>query len=140
MPTYQLFAARDGETIRETFEAVDQDAAEIEGRKRAAAAFHLGGLLAEAIREADPSCFEAALDAFSVEEEPLAHPLPLATMQLYRQLADGLSDMIEEERLREGDIPDDHGWLVELLAKIAAADPGDQTPIAAIRGMHEPTA
>jgi len=44
------------------------------------------------------------------------------TMRYYRELADGLSDMIEEGRmasLRQ----EDYKWLVDELVRIAAADP-----------------
>jgi hypothetical protein len=37
----------------------------------------------------------------------------------YRELHDGLSDMIEGGRLDEWDIPDDYRWLVEALAELA---------------------
>lgn len=33
----------------------------------------------------------------------------------YAKLHDALSDMIEEGRLREGDIPDDYQWLADTL-------------------------
>lgn len=136
MKTYQVFAARDGDTFRDTFEAADLEAAEWIGRNRAANHFGLTDQVVWAARSCDASLFDAELDGFSVEEEAQAHALPLATMQLYRRLADGLSDMVEEGRLCEGDIPDDYRWLVELLGEIAAADPGDQTPIVAIKAMH----
>jgi hypothetical protein len=35
---------------------------------------------------------------------------------IYGRLHDGLSDMIDTGRLTAADIPDDYGWLVELLA------------------------
>lgn len=41
----------------------------------------------------------------------------------YRKLADGLSNMVEGDRLQEGDIPDDYQWLVVTLEKIAGLDP-----------------
>lgn len=41
----------------------------------------------------------------------------------YRALHDGLSDMIEEGRLNEADIPDDYRWLVDTLVEIAGLDP-----------------
>ena len=37
----------------------------------------------------------------------------------YRALHIGLSDMIEDGRLTEVDIPDDYQWLVEVLAALA---------------------
>jgi hypothetical protein len=37
----------------------------------------------------------------------------------YGKLHDGLSEMIEEGRLREADIPDDYQWLVKQLTHIA---------------------
>lgn len=38
----------------------------------------------------------------------------------YTDLHDGLSDMIEDGRLRESDIPDDYRWLVDKLVKLSA--------------------
>lgn len=40
----------------------------------------------------------------------------------YRQLHDGLSDMIEGGRLKEIDIPDDYRWLRIMLAEAAQMD------------------
>lgn len=37
----------------------------------------------------------------------------------YLSLHDGLSDMIENGRLRQEHIPDDYKWLVESLSKLA---------------------
>lgn len=37
----------------------------------------------------------------------------------YLELHDGLSDMIEDGRLRREDIPDDYDWLTESLAQLA---------------------
>ena len=37
----------------------------------------------------------------------------------YMNLHDGLSDMIENGRLRQEHIPDDYTWLVETLARLA---------------------
>ena len=48
-------------------------------------------------------------------------PEPITQEQLlqeYEKLHDGLSDMVEGGRLREGDIPDDYQWLVQSLAKL----------------------
>lgn len=39
----------------------------------------------------------------------------------YAELHDGLSDMIEDGRLTEADIPDDYYWLVESLAALGNA-------------------
>lgn len=55
----------------------------------------------------------------------MAEPLPLATMMLYRRLADGLYDMVENDRLTADAVPDDYSWLVEQLKATAEADPGD---------------
>lgn len=41
----------------------------------------------------------------------------------YRRLQEGLSDMVEDVRLVEADIPDDYRWLVEQLVKLAGLDP-----------------
>ena len=44
-------------------------------------------------------------------------------LEAYRELHNGLSDMIEGKRLKREDIPDDYGWLVETLHQIVALDP-----------------
>ena len=41
----------------------------------------------------------------------------------YRALHDGLSDMIEDGRLTESDVPDDYHWLVEKMTALAGMDP-----------------
>lgn len=38
----------------------------------------------------------------------------------YRSFHDGLSEMIEEGRLTEADIPNDYNWLVTSLASLVA--------------------
>lgn len=65
------------------------------------------------------------VDGTCIIEHPdvMAPRLPASTVEAYRRLADGLSDMVEEGRLNEGDIPDDYQWLVEQLAMIAGLDP-----------------
>lgn len=45
---------------------------------------------------------------------------PAAALELYAKLHDGLSDMIEDGRLTESDIPDDYRWLVDSLEELAA--------------------
>lgn len=66
--------------------------------------------------------------------------MPLRALSLYRQLSDGLSDMIESGRLTEEEIPEDYEWLVVLLTKIVAVDPtqADEptTTIEALRREH----
>jgi len=64
-------------------------------------------------------------EGLTMNPEQMADQLPLDTITLYRRLADGLSDMIEGDRLTESAIPDDYRWLADQLAAIAAADPGD---------------
>jgi hypothetical protein len=44
-------------------------------------------------------------------------------MKAYRELADGLSDMVESGRLSESDIPHDYQWLVKQLVEIVGLDP-----------------
>lgn len=46
-----------------------------------------------------------------------------ALLNVYRGLADGLSDMVKGGRLPEASIPDDYSWLVTTLASIAILDP-----------------
>ena len=72
----------------------------------------------------------AGMDGCGLTEHPavMAERLPLATVTLYRRLADGLSDMVEERRLSEADIPDDYAWLTKQLEAIAGADPGEADP------------
>jgi hypothetical protein len=45
----------------------------------------------------------------------------------YRTLFDGLSNMIEEGRLSEADIPDDYHWLTTRMAEIAGLDAGAES-------------
>jgi hypothetical protein len=117
MPLFDLFAARDGNTIRETFEAEDYEAAEVKARELCAKEFRLTEELASAVAEESEWEFDSELDGFTVEP---ADPDPLPA---YRKLADGLSDMIEEGRLTESAIPDDYQWLVAALVEIAGLDP-----------------
>jgi uncharacterized coiled-coil protein SlyX len=42
------------------------------------------------------------------------------SLRRYHRLHDGLSEMVEDERLLEADIPDDYQWLVESLEQCAA--------------------
>lgn len=44
----------------------------------------------------------------------------------YRTLFDGISDMIEEGRLSEKDIPDDYHWLTTRMAELAGLDAGTE--------------
>ena len=46
------------------------------------------------------------------------------TVEQYEKLHDGLSDMIEDGRLTEMDIPDDYQWLVETLVACNARGTG----------------
>lgn len=55
----------------------------------------------------------------------MAERLPLDTVTLYRRLADGLSDMVEGDRLNRPMSVPDYEWLADLLEQIAIADPGD---------------
>ena len=41
----------------------------------------------------------------------------------YRELVDGLYDMIKSKRLKQGDIPDDYEWLMNQLEIIEQLDP-----------------
>jgi hypothetical protein len=43
-------------------------------------------------------------------------------LAMYAELHDGLSEMIEGDRLTSSDIPDDYWWLVEKLVEINALD------------------
>jgi hypothetical protein len=55
-------------------------------------------------------------------------------LNLYRKLHNGLSDMIEDGRLKEADIPDDYKWLVESLAHLAFLDPEPDAAVPADPG------
>ena len=74
---------------------------------------HLAGCL---------SCMMAHDKALPDEEMPAALPL-YRRLVVYRRLADGLSDMVEDGRLDEAAIPDDYEWIVDTLAQIAKVDP-----------------
>ena len=52
----------------------------------------------------------------------MAPRIPEKLLTHYRLLADGLSDMIEGGRIKEGDIPDDYQWLLTHLTAIAELD------------------
>lgn len=57
-------------------------------------------------------------------ESPSAKPEGAeALLSKYRKLVDGLSNMVEGERITEADCPDDYDWLVGSLAELAALDP-----------------
>ena len=43
-----------------------------------------------------------------------------ARLAIYKELHDGLSDMIESGRLKRDDIPEDYAWIVETLARAGA--------------------
>ena len=43
-----------------------------------------------------------------------------ARLAIYKDLHDGLSDMIESGRLKRDDIPEDYAWIVATLAKTAS--------------------
>lgn len=43
-----------------------------------------------------------------------------ARLAIYKELHDGLSDMIESGRLKRADIPEDYAWIVETLARAGA--------------------
>ena len=40
----------------------------------------------------------------------------------YRELHNGLLDMLEGGRLKEADIPEDYDWLMQQLSRIADID------------------
>jgi hypothetical protein len=46
----------------------------------------------------------------------------------YRTLFDGISDMIEDGRLSEADIPDDYLWLTTRMTELAGIDEGTENP------------
>lgn len=47
-----------------------------------------------------------------------------ALLKQYRELHDGLSEMVESGRLAQADIPDDYEWLVERMLVPIASHPG----------------
>lgn len=56
---------------------------------------------------------------------PQASQHNASLLQRYQALHDGLSDMIEQGRLREEDIPEDYRWLVESLETLAVQEGHD---------------
>ena len=46
-----------------------------------------------------------------------------ALMVAYRELVDGLHDMVKSRRLKQGDIPDDFQWLMNQIEVIEQLDP-----------------
>lgn len=47
---------------------------------------------------------------------------------LLERLYDGISEIVDSGRLGESDLPDDHGWLANLLVQIDAATEALDTP------------
>lgn len=131
LKTYTFDCARDGDLYSEDFvcESID------DAQEAAVAAINANWRMSYK----DWDEMGGDMDGCDIieHEAVMADRQPVATVQLYRRLADGLSDMIEGGRLTEGDIPDDYRWLVEHLAAIAAADPGEPAPIADIRASGE---
>lgn len=64
---------------------------------------------------------------FTTQAEQLRVALNL--VREYQRLHDGLSDMIEEGRLVNSDIPDDFKWLADSLEKIGNMDGNAPTKI-----------
>lgn len=48
----------------------------------------------------------------------------VALLKRYKELHDGLSEMVESGRLTQADIPDDYEWLVERMLVPIASHPG----------------
>jgi hypothetical protein len=67
MTTFEIFAARDGDTYRDTVGAADQEEAESKAREQLAEAWRMTDELYLARKEGDESAFDAELDGFSVE-------------------------------------------------------------------------
>ncbi len=120
MKPYRVDAARDGDMFADLFWAPDQDAAE-------KIAFDM---LCKAW-DFDPADYPDGWEDLTGDLD--GGEVCLDATLLYCQLADGLSDMIEEGRLTERAIPADYRWIVALLAKIATLDPGKPADMAAIR-------
>ncbi len=138
--TLALFVVRE---IRATFDAdAGRDAQLTEARrvvKRGIEDLQATLVALEDPEKGNVAPLPAGLPASQAGPERGAIPASAAT--LYRELADGLRDAVEEVRLTEAGIPDDYAWLVVLLEKIAAADPETEPaagPVAAIRehGLH----
>ena len=51
------------------------------------------------------------------------HVIEGDTLANYRDLVEGLADMVKGGRIRPADIPDDWVWLHETLRVIAELDP-----------------
>lgn len=106
MPTFRIFAARDGDTFHETIEAADYDSAEDHARELIAKDFRLPEELASARAEDDSGLFDAELDGFTVEEvENFIPPAALAgAIAILRELANGettsarMNEIMDEAR------------------------------------------
>ena len=79
--------------------------------------------IAEALKHSKPLMdhYEEARNRHADAVTELGHVTRL--LNVYRGLADGLSDMVEGGRLTEASVPDDYSWLVTTLARIAILDP-----------------
>lgn len=106
MPTFDLHLARDGEMFISSYAADDEDGAQ---------ALALADIN-RAWREDYASFDDLVADSYGYS---LYERDDGEMIQLYRDLADGLSDMIQGNRIS---CPDDHTWLIDTLAGIAAAD------------------
>lgn len=50
-----------------------------------------------------------------------------AVLTAYRELHDGLSNMIESGRISRDNLPDDYVWLLEKMVNLAGMDSGEVT-------------
>ena len=110
---YDFTAARDGDVVRASFLADDEDAAQH-------IALEMGG---EAFRESWKNYEEMAGDTDGCTLELATHEsLPIAAAVAYRKLARGLNDMVARGLLGPDQLPDDSQWLASVLAELDAAD------------------
>jgi hypothetical protein len=68
MPKYEIYAARDGDTFRETIVAPDEGTAVLRAYSLIAHEFRLKKELEVAITEGDIESFEQELDGFTLEQ------------------------------------------------------------------------
>lgn len=96
MTTFDIFAARDGDTYRGTIEAEDEDDAKAKARPILAEHFRID------FDEDDPDYFDGEIDGFTAEERPAKlYPLPIdlivASRDVIAAFGGDVPDWIENE-------------------------------------------
>jgi hypothetical protein len=111
---YDFMAARDGDVIRASFLADDEQVAQHTALEMAGDAF----------REKSWKTYEdMAGDTDGCTLELATHEaLPVAAVAAYRKLARGLNDMLARGLLGPDQLPEDDQWLASVLAELDSAD------------------